>query len=80
MSEKKQTLEQEEKPAVYRFKRAFKRRAAFGMQVQFGRTVCPSRNIVVDHFELEMPGYQLTADGPEIMDFEKVQLEDLIED
>lgn len=69
-------VEQEERAAIYRFKRAFKRRAAYGMQVQFGRTVCPSRNIVVDHYELEMPGYQLTEDGPEIIDVDDITIED----
>ena len=70
-------LEQEERVSVYKFKRAFKRRAAYGMQVQHGRTVCPSRNIVIDHFELEMPGYELTVNGPEIIDISDVELDDV---
>lgn len=60
-------LEQEERPNVYNFKRAFVRRAAHGMQVQFGRTVNPSRGIIIDHFELAAPGYELTPRGPVIV-------------
>ena len=46
------------------------------MQVQFGRTVTPSMNVIVDHFELECPGYTLTNKGPELTDpIEKITLE-----
>ena len=55
----------EERPAIYHFKRAFTRNAAYGMKVQFGRTVNQRVGITIDHFELEMPGYELTANGPE---------------
>ena len=61
-------LEQEKCPATYRFNRIHKRRATLGMKIQFARTVTPSRNIVVDHFELECPGYTLTNSGPELTD------------
>lgn len=61
-------LEQEDRPNVYHFKRAFTRRASYGMQVRFARTVTPSMNVIVDHFELECPGYTLTNSGPELTD------------
>jgi len=62
--------ELEKRPNIYRFTRAFTRNAGFGMKVQFGRTVNPSVGVTVDHFELSMPGYICTANGPEIMDIE----------
>jgi len=67
-------LEQEKRPNIYRFKRAFKRRAAYGMQVQFGRTVNPTAGVIIDHFELAMPGYELTSNGPEIIDNEDLEI------
>ncbi len=53
---------------IYRFKRAFMRNVSHGMKVQFGRTVNLGAGIIVDHYELEMPGYRCTENGPEIID------------
>lgn len=69
-------VEQEMRVNIYRFKRAFVRRAAYGMQVQFGRTVNPTTKTVIDHFELAMPGYKLTNNGPEIIDIDNVEIEE----
>ena len=68
--------EQEKKPNIYRFTRAFMRNAGFGMKVQFGRTVNPSVGVTMDHFELSMPGYICTANGPEIIDIDDVEVAD----
>jgi hypothetical protein len=63
-----ETLEAEKRPSIYRFKRAFLRNVGRGMKVQFGRTINPSVGTIVDHYELEMPGYRCTENGPEIND------------
>lgn len=68
--------EQDERNAIYRLTRAFKRRAALGMQVKYGRTVNPSVGIVIEHYELEVPGYELTSNGPEIIDISNVEIEE----
>jgi len=68
------TEDVEKRAKIYRFTRAFVRRAAFGMQVRYGRTVNPSIGVTVEHFELAMPGYICTANGPEIIDIDDVEV------
>ena len=68
-------MESEVRKSVYHFKRAFMRNVGRGMKVQFGRTVNPSVGVTVDHYELEMPGYRCTENGPELIDISKVEIE-----
>ena len=68
--------EQEKRNAIYRLTRGIKRRATLGMKVQYGRTVNPSVGIIIDHFELSVPGYKLTPNGPEIIDIENMEIEE----
>ena len=70
-----EAFEQERRPSIYRFKRAFLRRATQGMKVQFGRTVNVQCSVVIDHFEIECPGYELTSNGPELISIEDVEIE-----
>lgn len=59
---------------TYHFKRAFQRNVGRGMKVQFGRTINPSLGITMDHYELSMPGYHCTENGPEITDIDKIEV------
>ena len=68
--------EQERRNAIYRLTRGIKRRAALGMKVQYGRTVNPSVGIVIEHFELSVPGYELTCNGPEIIDIDDLEIDE----
>ena len=61
-------MEEETRPNIYRFKRRFRTNVGRGMKVQFERTVNPSVGVTVEHYELEMPGYKVTDNGPEIID------------
>ena len=66
-------VEVEERRSVYHFKRAFLRNAGRGMKVQFGRTINPSVGVTIDHYELEMPGYRCTENGPELNEIENIE-------
>ena len=61
-------MEEEVRPTIYYFKRMLTRNVGRGMKVQFGRTINHCVGVAVDHYELEMPGYKLTDNGPEIID------------
>lgn len=67
-------IQQEERPTVYHFERVFTRNVGRGMKVQFGRTVTPAIGVTVDHFELSMPGYRCTENGPEIIEAENAEV------
>ena len=46
------------------------------MKVQFERTVEGVTRCTVDHYELAVPGYKCTDNGPEIIDNIKVKEEE----
>ena len=69
-------FEREDRANIYRLTRGIKRRAALGMKVQYGRTVNPSVDIVIEHFELSVPGYELTCNGPEIIDIDDLEIDE----
>jgi hypothetical protein len=71
-----EAMEAETRANIYRFKRAFTRNVGRGMKVQFGRTVNPSVGVTVDHYELEMPGYRCTNNGPEIIDISETEFDE----
>jgi len=60
---------------VFRFDCKRGRRVARGMQVQFGRTVGANTRIMIDHYELSCPGYELTGNGPRIISPKKQELD-----
>ena len=66
-------IQEEERPTVYHFERAFTRNVGRGMKVQFGRTVTPARGMTIDHYELSMPGYDCTDNGPKLIEIENVE-------
>ena len=52
---------------AYLFTRKYKRRGATGMRINRAWTVARG-TVIVDHFELSCPGYELKAEGPVIID------------
>ncbi len=55
-----------EKPKIYLFKRKIeKRKSCRRMLVIHTRTVTEGIGTIIDHYELSVPGYKLTSNGPE---------------
>jgi len=67
-------IQEEERPTVYHFERAFTRNVGRGMKVQFGRTVTPAIGVTIDHYELSMPGYDCTDNGPKLIETKNVKV------
>lgn len=52
-----------------------RRRTVRGMKVQFGRTINANTKVIIDHYELSCPGYELTTNGPRIISPKKQELD-----
>lgn len=59
-----------ERPKIYLFKRKIeKRESCRRMKVIHTRTVTEGIGTIIDHYELSVPGYKLTTQGPEFIGF-----------
>lgn len=50
--------------------------ATLGMQVCHERTLDWDAMTLVHHIELSVPGYELTSNGPEMIDLSELELDD----
>lgn len=70
-------ITQVKKPKIYLFKRKTeKRESCRRMRVIHTQTVTAEVGTIIDHYELSVPGYKLTSNGPELIGLNSEQVAD----